>query len=225
MRKTFAITDEDGKRWLLDTKGTPIRDTVIGEWVDSKAISFDYLPDLPPIFREMFYFYAGEQRWEDEPVEIPPLGQFIKDVYSRKDEYGNKFKYFVFKIEDLANALGECRLREFFDITERYNEYRANHRGKAPGKYWVINRDEVPEIITKDEEGLCLWRTKPALNEDGVWWEDDEDYEEINSCIYYSITGYADLPKEGEIIEIDVTLVSPSQQLESKKYIKTRKHK
>lgn len=40
--------------------------------------------------------------------------------------------------------------------------------------------------ITKDEEGLCLWRTKPALNEDGVWWEDDEDYEEINSCIYYS---------------------------------------
>lgn len=24
--------------------------------------------------------------------------------------------------------------------------------------------------ITKDEEGLCLWRTKPALNEDGVWW-------------------------------------------------------
>jgi hypothetical protein len=50
MRKTFAITDEDGKRWLLDTKGTPIRDTVIGEWVDSKAISFDYLPDLPPIF-------------------------------------------------------------------------------------------------------------------------------------------------------------------------------
>lgn len=32
-------------------------------------------------------------------------------------------------------------------------------------------------------------------------------------------------PKEGEIIEIDVTLVSPSQQLESKKYIKTRKHK
>lgn len=84
MRKTFAITDEDGKRWLLDTKGTPIRDTVIGEWVDSKAISFDYLPDLPPIFREMFYFYAGEQRWEDEPVEIPPLGQFIKMYIQEK---------------------------------------------------------------------------------------------------------------------------------------------
>lgn len=76
--------------------------------------------------------------------------------------------------------------------------------------------------ITKDEEGLCLWRTKPALNEDGVWWEDDEDYEEINSCIYYWLCRP---PKEGEIIEIDVTLVSPSQQLESKKYIKTRKHK
>lgn len=49
--------------------------------------------------------------------------------------------------------------------------------------------------ITKDEEGLCLWRTKPALNEDGVWWEDDEDYEEINSYIYYSLTNYADLPQ------------------------------
>lgn len=79
--------------------------------------------------------------------------------------------------------------------------------------------------ITKGEEGLCLWGAKPALNEDGIWWEDDEDYKEINSFIYYSITGYADLPKEGEIIEIDVTLVSPSQQLKSKKYIKTRKHK
>ena len=151
MRKTFAITDEDGKRWLVDTKGTPIRDTVIGEWVDSKAISFDYLPDLPPIFREMFYFYAGEQRWEDEPVEIPPLGQFIKDVYSREDEYGNKFKYFVFKIEDLASALGECKLREFFDIAERYNEYRAEKKGVAPSKYWIINRDEVPDIKSFDE--------------------------------------------------------------------------
>ena len=80
--------------------------------------------------------------------------------------------------------------------------------------------------ITKDEEGLCLWRAKPALNEDGVWWEDDEEYEEINTYIYYSITGYADLPKEGEIIEIDVALVPPSaQQPESKERIKTRRHK
>ena len=34
MRKTFAITDEDGKLGYLIQKGTPIRDTVIGEWVD-----------------------------------------------------------------------------------------------------------------------------------------------------------------------------------------------
>lgn len=79
--------------------------------------------------------------------------------------------------------------------------------------------------ITKDEEGLCLWRAKPDLNEDGVWRDDDEEYEEINIDIYYSLTNYADFPKEGEIIEIDVTLVPPSQQLESKKYIKNRKHK
>lgn len=52
-----------------------------------------------------------------------------------------------------------------------------------------------------------------------------KNMKEINSYIYYSLTDYADLPKEGEIIEIDVTLVLPSQQLESKKYIKTRKHK
>lgn len=31
----------------------------------------------------------------------------------------------------------------------------------------------------------------------------------MKKLILASITGYADLPKEGEIIEIDVTLVSP----------------
>lgn len=151
MIKTFAITDEDGKHWLLDTEGTPIRDTVAGEWVDSKAISFDYLPDLPPIYREMFYFYAGEQKWEDEPVEIPSFEQYIKDIYLREDEYGNKSKYFVFKIEDLANALGEYKLKEFFDIAERYIKYRAEKKGVVPSKYWVINKDEVPDIKSFDE--------------------------------------------------------------------------
>ena len=151
MMKIFATTDEDGKRWLIETKGVPTRDRTAREWVDDKALSFDYLPDLPPIYREMFYFYAGEQRWEDEPVEIPPFEQYIKDLYSREDEYGNKFKYFVFKIEDLASALGEYKLKEFFDIAERYNEYRAEKKGVAPSKYWIINRDEVPDIKSFDE--------------------------------------------------------------------------
>lgn len=80
--------------------------------------------------------------------------------------------------------------------------------------------------ITRDEEGLCLWRAKPALNEDGIWREGDEEYDEINSQIFYSLTDYADLPKKEEIIEIDVNLVPPSaQQSESKKHTKTRRHK
>lgn len=86
-----------------------------------------------------------DQTWEDEPVEIPSLSTFIKDLYSRKDENGNQFKYFIFKIEDLADAMGE-NIEAFFEIADMYNQYRANHKGKAPSKYWIINRDEVPEI-------------------------------------------------------------------------------
>ena len=137
----YAV-DIDGSGWLHEDK--PTREYIYMEW---RCDNLHHCPEDLMLDRSIF----PPLTWEDEPVEIPPLGQFIKDVYSRKDEYGNKFKYFVFKIEDLANALGECRLREFFDITERYNEYRANHRGKAPGKYWVINRDEVPEIKSFEE--------------------------------------------------------------------------
>lgn len=80
--------------------------------------------------------------------------------------------------------------------------------------------------LTKDEEGICLWRAKPTLGNDGVWWEENEEYDEINSQIFYSLTNYADFPKKKEIIEIDVNLVPPSaQQSESKKHIKTRRHK
>ena len=80
--------------------------------------------------------------------------------------------------------------------------------------------------ITKDEEGLCLWRAKPALNEDGVWWEDDEDFIEITPDIYFALTNWADITDKAGIIEIDVNLVPPSaQQSESKKHIKTRRHK
>ena len=32
--------------------------------------------------------------------------------------------------------------------------------------------------LTKDKEGLCLWRTRPILGGDGVWWEEDEDFDE-----------------------------------------------
>lgn len=103
--------------------------------------------------RKPFFNYcvhAGNQTWEDEPVEIPPMSTFIKDLYSRKDENGNQFKYFIFKIEDLADAMGE-NIEVFFEIADMYNQYRANHKGKAPSKYWIINRDEVPEIKSFEE--------------------------------------------------------------------------
>lgn len=38
-----------------------------------------------------------------------------------------------------------------FEIADMYNQYRANHKGKAPSKYWIINRDEVPEIKSFEE--------------------------------------------------------------------------
>lgn len=80
--------------------------------------------------------------------------------------------------------------------------------------------------LTKDEEGLCLWRTRPILGGDGVWWEENEDFDEITEDVYYSLTGYGDLPRNDGLIEIDVSLVPPSiRQSESDKYVKVRKHK
>lgn len=71
-----------------------------------------------------------------------------------------------------------------------------------------------------------LWRIKPTLNEDGVWRENNGEYEKINTYIYYYITDFADLLRKGEIVEIDIAMVLPfAKQSESKEYIKTRKHK
>lgn len=89
MRKTYAVTDKNGKQWLVDTYGYPKRGEGEKEWVeDDDVISFDLVSDLMPIYKEMAYFYAENQTWEDEPVEIPSLSTFIKDLYSRKDKNG-----------------------------------------------------------------------------------------------------------------------------------------
>ena len=76
--------------------------------------------------------------------------------------------------------------------------------------------------LTKDEEGLCLWRTRPILGGDGVWWEEDEYFDEITEDIYYSLTSYGDLPRNDELVEIEVNIISKDS---SKKHIKNRKHK
>lgn len=151
-RKLYAVTDKDGSRWLIDTSDYPLRTEKGWDAKDEYLFSFDYVPDCDSIYKEMFYFYAGNQTWEDEPIEIPSIEQFMKDIWTKEDENGNKFKYIVLKIEDLADSLStEDNIREFFEITDAYNKYRANAKGKAPSKYWVINRDEVPKIKTFEE--------------------------------------------------------------------------
>lgn len=91
--------------------------------------------------------YNPDSKW-DWYIEGSRWGAWL--LLKEKDENGNQFKYFIFKIEDLADAMGE-NIEAFFEIADMYNQYRANHKGKAPSKYWIINRDEVPEIKSFEE--------------------------------------------------------------------------
>lgn len=77
--------------------------------------------------------------------------------------------------------------------------------------------------ITCDSDwALCLWRVKPFLNGDGCWWDDDEEFDDITEDIYYSLTNYRDLPKNDELIEIEVDVTSKDS---NKEHIKNRRHK
>lgn len=76
--------------------------------------------------------------------------------------------------------------------------------------------------LTRDEEGLCLWRAKPFLGSDNFWYEEEEGYDNITEDIYYSLTNYRDLPKNDELIEIEVDVTSKDS---SKEHIKNRRHK
>lgn len=77
--------------------------------------------------------------------------------------------------------------------------------------------------ITRNEDELSLWRVKPHLDYDGMWWDDDEDYDAITEEVYYSLTDYRDLPKaDDELVEIEVNVTS---QDSSKEHIKNRRHK
>ena len=133
MRKTYAVTDKSGKQWLIDTCGYPKRGEGEKEWVeDDDVISFDFVSDLMPIYKEMVYFYAGNQTWEDEPVEMPSLNTFIKDLYSRKDENGNiaecKERTGMWAWKHPHSADGSVTYTEltgdvrFEDVTFGYNE-------------------------------------------------------------------------------------------------------
>ena len=76
--------------------------------------------------------------------------------------------------------------------------------------------------LTRDEEGLCLWRAKPFLGSDNFWYEEEEGYDNITEDIYYSLTNYRDLPKNDELVEIEVDITSKDS---SKEHIKNRRHK
>lgn len=77
--------------------------------------------------------------------------------------------------------------------------------------------------ITCDSDwALCLWRVKPFLNGGGCWWDDDEEFDDITEDIYYSLTNYRDLPKNDELIEIEVDVTSKDS---NKEHIKNRRHK
>lgn len=51
--------------------------------------------------------------------------------------------------------------------------------------------------LTRDEEGLCLWRAKPFLGSDNFWYEEEDGFDNITEEIYHSLT--AEQIKTGRI--------------------------
>lgn len=79
--------------------------------------------------------------------------------------------------------------------------------------------------LTKDEEGLCLWRAKPFLGSDNFWYEEEDGFDSITEEIYHSLTGFNSLPKDGELVAIDVDPISFSAEQIKTGRIKNRRHK
>lgn len=60
-------------------------------------------------------------------------------------------KYFVLKVEDFLNSLTEEECLEFDEFLVKHEEYRSNN-GKSPfNEYYVVNRDDVPNIKSREE--------------------------------------------------------------------------
>lgn len=59
-------------------------------------------------------------------------------------------KYFVIKIEDFLKSTDVMHLEDFYKILDMYNDYRKD-LGKSVNKYFVINRDEIPEFENAEE--------------------------------------------------------------------------
>lgn len=63
-------------------------------------------------------------------------------------------KYFVFKIEDLLDAIDEDDYMNLITIMDKYNQYREDNE-KSENKYFVVNREEFPRF--KKAEEFFTW--------------------------------------------------------------------
>lgn len=63
-------------------------------------------------------------------------------------------KYFVFKIEDLLDAISEDDYMNLINIMDKYNQYREDNE-KSENKYFVVNREEFPRF--KKTEEFFTW--------------------------------------------------------------------
>lgn len=63
-------------------------------------------------------------------------------------------KYFVFKIEDLLDAISEDDYMNLITIMDKYNRYREDNE-KSENKYFVVNREEFPRF--KKAEEFFTW--------------------------------------------------------------------
>lgn len=78
--------------------------------------------------------------------EVPKsLNELWLDMYRE-----NGFKYFVIKVDDFLNAISESELVEFGNMIARFNGEREL-KGKKKNSYYVMNRDEVPNIKSTDQ--------------------------------------------------------------------------
>lgn len=58
-------------------------------------------------------------------------------------------KYFVFKIEDLLDAISEDDYMNLINIIDKYNQYREDNE-KPENKYFVVNRADTRFDKAKD---------------------------------------------------------------------------
>ncbi len=74
----------------------------------------------------------------------------IKEIWlkSLKEE---GLKFFVLKAEDFFEVLSDKEIELFNLWLMRHEEYRIN-KGKTPyNEYYLVNKDDVPHLKTKEE--------------------------------------------------------------------------